>query len=189
VIEDITPYSSIERSVDLGHGSRWKIFWACLVLMLPVTAVAWTLQWELEQHAAGFWFFARFPAAFQILDKLPDFAVQLIAAPFLGIVLTLLYLQLLEQKEGISLPDVLNGFFAARRSQPYEDEEPGPWDDVTDSSQEIGENSVGIPWSIFGAKDVPLKLQEEAGILEADTSAASTDSDSRKANEAVEGQV
>jgi hypothetical protein len=161
VIENLSPISSIERSVHLGRGSRWKIFWALLLSFVPATAISIALQWKIERSASSLLFFMHYPIAFRVIDKLPDVILGLVSIPFFYIVLTLLYLQLLEQKEGVSCGDVLNGALASPKPLPCKDEEHGPWDDATYVEPEVGDDSIGIPWSMFGAKDATLDFEDK----------------------------
>jgi hypothetical protein len=161
VIENISSYSSIERSIHLGRDSRWKIFWVFLLSIGPAAAISIALQWEIERHLSSLLFFVHYPIAFRVVDKLPDVVFGLVSIPFLYILLTLLYLQLLEQKDGISCSDVLNGALTPPKPLLYDDEEPGPWDDAIYSEPEVNEDSIGIPWSMFGAKDAVLNFEDE----------------------------
>jgi hypothetical protein len=186
MIEDISAYSSIERSVDLGRGNRWKIFCAAAIPPIPAFALSFVLQWEIEQHLSGFLFFVRYPVAFHALDKLPDFLIQLVFTPFFYIVVTLLYLQLVEQQEGVSCNELLNG---ALKTKPYDDEEPGPWDDAPYIEPGPGDSSVGIPWSIYGSQDALQQIQEETDILEAESWKEIKETDSSQPNDSEESQA
>lgn len=189
MIEDLSASWSIERSVVLGRGRRWSVFWCLAISMAPFAALIAVCEWKVKQLTAGVVFLTRHPVAAHAAEGLPGFAISLASIPIAYIVLTLLYLQLLEQKEGMNWQDVLNKAKAARFVRSEDEEEPGPWDDATDAPLDAGEDSVGIPWSIFGAKDLDLSLQNETGILVDEPFAASAESDSSHSNKDGEEQA
>lgn len=189
VLEDISPFSSIRRSIELGQGARWKLFWIFMIVFAPQLIISGILQWEIEQHRLSVLFFASSSVLYQALYKFPDVLASLFFLPLLYIACTLLYLQILKQKESFCVEDVLNGALATRQLKPFDDEESGPWDDAPYLEPEVGKDSVGMPWSIYGSRDALLYLQEEEDILEPGPSAAAAGLDSSQSDKASENQA
>ncbi len=161
VFEDITGSSSIDRSVDLGRGSRWKVLWSLLIPWMAFVGLSGLGVLAVERLAETAPWLAATIAIEPAVTELPASFIGLAAFPFAYIALTLIYLKLREHKEGLSLADLLAGAPAAGRSEPDDDPGPGPWDDATEPLPEPGEPSVGIPWSMFGARDADLLLEED----------------------------
>jgi hypothetical protein len=166
VIEDLSAHASIERSIDLSRGSRWSICLVLLALVLPYALLAWLCGSGIEQLIAISPLLTSSHAAAHAIRQLPGFVLGLAWPPFLYIALTLLYLKLVEQKENVSLPGLLNGALAAKRPKPYCDDGPAPWGEDAEILTEVEESSVGIPWSLFGGRDTSPRSERETSVRE-----------------------
>jgi hypothetical protein len=164
MIEDIRVFASIERSVSLSRGNRWPICVAVLVLFLPYGLLIWGCDSGVDRLIAVAPLLTGSHAAAHAIRQLPEFVLNLVWTPILYIVFTLLYLKLVEQKDKVSLPGLLNGALAAKRPKPYYDEGPAPWGEDAEILTGVEESSVSIPWSMFGAGDAALQGDWEAAV-------------------------
>ncbi|HWG20299.1 MAG TPA: hypothetical protein VG225_07185 [Terracidiphilus sp.] len=104
---DLDANASLRRSVELGRGFRWKVFWAfalpvgigiivaggsgALISLLQSWHVLWT---PVSAQARFFW---------SAIGMLGTFAINLVCGPLGSIALTLTYYDLCVRKEGLDI--------------------------------------------------------------------------------------
>jgi hypothetical protein len=103
VIERFTPQASIERSINLGAGGRWRVFWGVIVPYVPALMLTYVVPGVMNalQNSNAF------PALNSFLVAGINGFVGLISAlvftPYVSIVLTLLYYDQRMRREGFDV--------------------------------------------------------------------------------------
>jgi hypothetical protein len=106
-ILDATASDAIRRSVDLGRGHRWKVFWSAALPMgigMAVSAGGGGVLGVLGrlQHLS-----LLHPFLFALLVGLWAFATGLVSGPLMSIAITLTYYDLCVRKEGFDIVRML----------------------------------------------------------------------------------
>ena len=131
-IENRTAMDSINRSVELGRGFRWKICWAFLLpVFLGMLAAGGSLaltSWLNSPTSP----LAGSPFVVKIIQGLTSVAVQVCFAPFGAIVLTVLYYDIRVRKEGFDIARMLEQANPSLYPPPVEQPAgPDPFQDVS----------------------------------------------------------
>jgi hypothetical protein len=106
-IADLTVHESLKRSVELGRGYRWKIFWA---YALPVVLGMVVIGGGVGTLAAvGQWSRLQLlhPFLFAAIQALWTFAGSLVYEPLTSIALTLTYYDMCVRKEGLDIVQMM----------------------------------------------------------------------------------
>jgi hypothetical protein len=189
VIEDLRAHASIERSIRLGRGSRGTIGSALLVLALPYGLLIWLCDAGIERLIAASPPLTGSHVAAHAIRQLPGLVLNLAWTPLFYIVLTLLYLKLVERNDNVTLPDLLSGALAAKRPKPFYDEGPAPWGEEVEIPPEGEGSSLGIPWSMFGERDTALRPEWETVLRGIDQGGTAPDECLRRSTEATRDQA
>ncbi len=106
-IENITVSDSLRRSVELGRGFRWKIFWAYAlpvgIGMIVVGGCAAFLEWFGRMAHLQL----LHPLLFAAIEALLTFVGSLFYQPLTSIALTLIYYDMCVRKEGFDIVQLI----------------------------------------------------------------------------------
>jgi hypothetical protein len=102
-IENLSASSSIDRSVSLGEGNRWKICWGFLVPLVPAFALTFGSMALIEYLKANSPLLAGSPLAVAGINGTVTLLADLVFTPFNAIVLTLLYYDQRIRREGYDI--------------------------------------------------------------------------------------
>lgn len=102
-IEGLTVGASIDRSVSLSKGGRWRIFWGIVVPSVPSLGLVFGVSGLLETLKNGNALLAGNPLLVAGINGVVGLISALIFTPFGSIVLTLLYYDQRMRREGFDV--------------------------------------------------------------------------------------